>query len=151
MIQRIQTVYLLLAAILLVICACIPVGTFYPDGIGASMAMYNLCIITEDQGWQFGPCALFVLLALATVNSVTTIFGYNNRKKQSSNCLVTIVILLAWVAYYVFYTFVLGIEDTKFHMEFPAVLPLIAIVLVWLARRGIQSDERLVRAADRIR
>ncbi len=38
-----------------------------------------------------------------------------------------------------------------FHIEFAACLPLIAFILLWLARHAILADEALVRAADRIR
>mgnify|MGYP000988221704 FL=1 len=36
-------------------------------------------------------------------------------------------------------------------VKFAACLPLIAIIMVVLARKGVADDEKLVRAADRIR
>lgn len=151
MIQRIQTVYLLVAAILLTICACLPVGVFYPEGMGAAQEMYNLCIISETDGWNFTVCGLFVMLAATVATSVTTIFGYNNRKRQIRNCMVAIELLLIWVALYVVFGFVVGQDKMEFRCEYVAVLPLVSIVLIWLARRGIIADENLVKAADRIR
>lgn len=150
-IQRIQSVYLLLSAILMVVCACLPVGVFDPAGMGAQSVMYNLCVINEETGWNFRVCGLFVLLALSTVYSVTNIFGYNNRKRQSRNCLITMLLLLVWVLLYVVLGYVIGMPDAEFVYEFPAVLPVIALVLQWMARRGVLADEKLVRAADRIR
>ena len=38
-----------------------------------------------------------------------------------------------------------------FHVNIAAVFPAIAIILCFMARQGILSDERKVRAADRIR
>ncbi len=151
MIQRIQTVYLLVAAILLTICACLPVGVFKPEGMGADQEMYNLCIISETDGWNFTVCGLFVMLAATVATSVTTIFGYNNRKRQIRNCMVAIELLLIWVALYVVFGFVVGQDKMEFRCEYVAVLPLVSIVLIWLARRGIIADENLVKAADRIR
>lgn len=151
MIQRIQTVYLLVAAILLVICACLPIGTFFPEAMGAQMMMYNICIISEETGWNLSVCGLFCLLAVSTVYSVVNIFGYNNRKRQSRNCLFTMILLLLWILVYVIIGYVIGIDGTEFKFEFPAVLPAVAAVLQWMARRGIIRDEKLVRAVDRIR
>lgn len=151
MIQRIQTVYLLIASILLIVCACLPIGTFYPDAMGAPAEMYNLSIISEDAGWNFSVCGLFALLAVSTVNSVVTIFRYNNRKQQIRNCLVSILILLIWIILYVVLGYVVGMDNMLFKFDYPAVLPLLSIVCLWLARRAIIADENLIRSVDRIR
>ena len=42
MIQRIQTVYLLLALVLTVVCLCMPVGVFHTPEMGGDVEMYNL-------------------------------------------------------------------------------------------------------------
>ena len=42
-------------------------------------------------------------------------------------------------------------EGTTFKPAFAACLPLVTIILYLLARAGIIADEKLVRAADRIR
>lgn len=151
MIQRIQTVYLLIAAILLIVCACLPVGAFFPDVMGAPAELYNLCIISEDSGWDFSVCGLFILLAVSTVTSVLTIFRYNNRRLQSRNCLVAILFLLFWILFYVVRCFVMGMENATFKFNYTAVMPLAAIVFLWLARRAVIADEKLIRSVDRIR
>lgn len=151
MIQRIQTIYLLIAAILLVVCACLPIGTFYPMAMGAPLSMYNMCIINEETGWNFSVCGLFCLLAVSTVYSIVNIFGFNNRKRQSRNCITTIFLLVLWVILYVVLGYVIGTDGTEFKYDYPAVLPVVAIILQWMARRGIIHDEKLVRAVDRIR
>lgn len=142
--------YLLLASILLIVCACLPVGTFYPDVMGASQDLYNMCVYGE-LSVDFSACGLILLLAVATVNNTMSIFGYNNRKKQASKCNITIVMLLLWIIYYAVYGFVIGIENTTFKPSFTAILPVVSIILVLLARRAIIADEKLVRSVDRIR
>ena len=51
MIQRKQTLYLLLALIITVICLCLPVATLVPQGMGVDMPMYNLWVVDIISGW----------------------------------------------------------------------------------------------------
>ena len=55
---------------------------------------------------------------------------------------------MALCAYYVFAT---QPESCHLDMSFTAALPAVSLILYILARRGIIKDEKLVRAADRIR
>lgn len=41
--------------------------------------------------------------------------------------------------------------DFSFNIAFAACLPAVAAILVFMARAGVIHDEKLVRAADRIR
>lgn len=151
MIQRIQTVYLFIAAILLIVCACLPVGTFYPEGMGSPMAMYNLCILSEDTGMNFAVCGLLCLLGLATVSNIIAIFGYKNRKSQAKQCMMSICLQILWIAYYLVFAYAIGLDNTTFQPSFMCVMPCIAMILTVLARRAIIADEKLVRSVDRIR
>lgn len=152
MIQRLQTVYLALAVILLTICSCLPIGTFVPETMGdVRLDLYNMCIMGGESGWDFTVCGLFVLLAAAVVTSVITIFGYNNRKRQIRNCMLIIFMLIVWELLYVFFGYVIGHDAMEFRYNYPAVLPLISIVFVWMARRHVIADEKLIRSVDRIR
>lgn len=151
MIQRIQTLYLLVAAILLAVCACMPIGEFIPVAMGAPIEMYNLCLVSEDNGWIFSVCGLLGLLAVAIVYIVRTIFDYNNRIHQAKMCQLSIVILVLWVILYAIMGYVIGYEGADFRIGYAAVLPVVAVIFVFLARRGVLADEKLVKAADRIR
>jgi hypothetical protein len=42
-------------------------------------------------------------------------------------------------------------EDTTFSASWTICLPFVAIILNWLAIRGIGADEALVKAYDRLR
>ena len=44
-----------------------------------------------------------------------------------------------------------GTADVKFTPSWASVCPMAALVFTFLAQRAIKADERLVRAADRIR
>lgn len=150
MIQRKQSVFLLLAFIASVVCLSLPLGSIEPAGMGASFKLYNL-LLDKGTAVDYSVCGLFGILLLSSVLSLGTIFMYRNRKRQASICLCNEFLLVAWYI-------VLGVvsrnaiaPDATFHIAFVACLPAVAIVLNVMARAGIIHDEKLVRAADRIR
>ena len=152
MIQRIQTIYLLLAAILLTVCACLPIGTFVPTAVGIPSEMYNISIINGDTGtWDFSGFSLFMLLVAAAAVTVMNVFNYHNRKKQKNYCNIAILVAMLWIADYFISAELLCPEGMEFKYGFAAALPFFAIILIWLARKGIIHDENLIKAADRIR
>lgn len=152
MIQRKQTLFLLLSIIFMIACQCMQIGTFEPDALGAKpMHMFNLCIV-EGESYNFVIAGLFATLAASTVLSVFNIFGYNNRKKQSRQCLLTSVLLLLWIALYAALGSILCPEGFNFKPNYvAAAMPLLAFAMQLIARRGIIADEKLIRSVDRIR
>ncbi len=152
MIQRKQTLFLLLACILNAVCLCLPIAQFVPEGMGVSHSMTNLWLSLSDGSCDFSPWPLFALLIVATAVSLCNIFLYKNRVLQSRICMFVILLLVAWIAVYGAMAFILA-EDTasKFQFSFAAVLPVVSLILVFMARSGIIADEKLVRSMDRIR
>ena len=148
MIQRKQTLFLLLAFILTVVCMSLQVATFYEDSSVEFARVYNLWI-TDGQGHHsFCSIQLFVTLMLSALLSLVTIFTYTKRKLQARMCVLNMVLLLGW--YILLAVLPQNIGGTM-HLEWPAVLPAISVVLIFMARKGVLSDERLVRSLDRIR
>ena len=152
MIQRIQSLFLLLAVACLVACLCSVVGVFIPDGMKPGIELYNLwAVMPEDGSRDFSYWPMFAILLLAATVTFFTIFAYKNRKKQARMCVVAILLCMAWYISYVIYGYILEPKDTKFYPAIIAALPLVAIILLFMARSRIHADEKLVRAADRIR
>lgn len=136
----------------MVVCSCLPIGMISPEGMGASSEMYNLCVIDgNSRELDFAVSGLFALLAAGVITSVINIFSYSNRKKQSRDCLVTIILLLLWIGLYAFEMYIFDTDKTGFEIRFAACLPLVAIIFQWLARMAIKKDEKLIRSIDRIR
>lgn len=149
MIQRKQTVFLLLALIATVVSLCLPLGRWELPGMGVEPTLYNLASVDANGAYDFSYCYLFLLLALSSVLSLVTIFLFRNRKLQMTLCKVNLASIVLWYAAFVF--FVVFGSEMPFHQQFAAYLPFVAAVFVWLAHRGVVADEKLVRAADRIR
>lgn len=149
MIQRKQTIFLLLALAALIVCLCLPIGTLTGNSLGATASVYNIGLFV--QGKLAAHPLLFVDLVIVATLTLIDIFLYNKRKLQIGICVANIVLCLAWYAYYAF----MALSGFKalgtFSMSFAACLPLVAIVLFILARNGIKADENLLKSMDRIR
>ena len=65
MIQRIQSVYLLLALICTIVCMCLPVGAWQPEGMGLNVTLYNLWTVTGEGKLDFAPWPLFAILQVS--------------------------------------------------------------------------------------
>ena len=150
MIQRKQTIFLFLALIVTLACLCLPIGSFEPQGMGADNQLMNLCLTDANGGRNFNVWALFAIRLVTCPIDLFAIFDYHNRKRQARFCLFSMLMIIGWYVVYGVFSQVLMTGFT-FHIEFAACLPLVAFILLWLARHAILADEALVRAADRIR
>ena len=81
MIQRIQSVYLLVVTILIIICLCSPVGSYIGSDYSVS-ALTNLCLTMADGTKDYAPWALFVILLVVAVLAFGTIFLFKKRMLQ---------------------------------------------------------------------
>ncbi|WP_455673228.1 DUF4293 domain-containing protein [Phocaeicola sp.] len=149
MIQRIQSVYLLVVTILLIICLCLPVGTF----IGADYSISeftNLSIVSASGEANHSPWAMFAILCVSALLAFGTIFLFKNRMLQIRLTIFSTILLVGYYATFVTFIYMLK-EDNSFSPSWTVCLPLVAIILNWLAIRAIGKDEVLVKAYDRLR
>ena len=156
MIQRKQSLFLLAAVIAYLICLFMPVAVILPKGMGEDILVHNLGTVSGTDGLQFvATCLpLFLFLAVSAVMAIATIFLYKNRKQQMTLCSVIILFSVIWyVDYALMVSGVVGLPNVEgtCQVKWAACLPLVAIILVAMARKGVSDDEKLVRAADRIR
>lgn len=152
MIQRKQTLFLVLAVIASVCCLSMPLATLMPTGMSATSQVFNLWIADGNGSHDFSTWPLFAVLLLSAASGFLSIFLYKNRRRQAAVCVANIFLLLAW--YLLFAWLVFSGEQSAASTlvpEIPLALPAVAIVLYFMARQGIMADERLVRSMDRIR
>ena len=84
MIQRIQTVWLLVAVILGVVVLVSKVGTFLSTGMAADAALYNLFLLQNGQH-NFSVAALFGIMLIASTVGLFAVFMFKNRKLQMAS------------------------------------------------------------------
>lgn len=152
MIQRIQSVYLLLVAVLLVVAMCMPVGYYMAADGFTEMPLAPLGLNLPDGGVQ-STWALFGLLLLSAVVATATIFLFKNRMLQVRMTIFNSILIIGYYIVCAIFIFVLkgNLDDASFRMGWALCLPLVAVILNYLAFRSIMADELMVRAADRLR
>lgn len=154
MIQRIQTVYLLLVAVLVVVALFAPLAWFASDA--GLFELHAFALRTaEGDSVQTAPYLGIVLLACCLL-PVVTIFLFRKRLLQIRLCVVEAVLLLGATIMETIYYFLSRrvFSELAFHeqgVKLAAVLPLVAVIFTLLAARAVFRDEMMVRAADRIR
>lgn len=168
MIQRIQTIYLLLAAALMATFLFCPIAQFTtPDGIysftsqGVSTVMAEPTAATPaETGATIAQTSVFTptwgilaLGAVIAVLSVVAIFLYKNRPTQARICMINAFFLVTFyiIIFLSGYTFREELAATATSWSAYIIMPFVALVLDILAYRAINKDERLVRSLDRIR
>lgn len=149
MIQRIQSVYLLIVAILSVIVISNPIGSFV--GTDNSITEFtNLSLIAQDGTENYEPWALFAIQIISAIISLVTIFIYKKRMLQIRFTLFNIILAIGYYVAVVAFVFMLK-GDATFVPSWIVCLPFVCIVLDWLAIRAIGKDEMLVKAYERLR
>lgn len=149
MIQRIQSVYLLVVAILLTVCVSSNVGAFIAEDYGVS-TLTNFCLTTADGASNYAPWALSAILIGAAVLAFVTIFLFKRRMLQIRLTIFSTILLLGYYGTLVAFVLMLK-EGATFSPSWTVCLPAVGIILNWLAIRAIGKDEVLVKAYDRLR
>lgn len=158
MIQRIQSVFLLLAAIMMGLTAFLPLldlSFLVSTGSDAADSFKTLYSygIGEFAG-EFPTWGIFTFGILGALLSLISIFLYKNRKRQLNACYITV---LSIILYYVTSMVYLNSYVSKIPAEFTfsiqvgIILPVVALIFVLVAILRIKKDEKLVRSLDRIR
>ena len=163
MIQRIQTIYLLLAMILMSTTLLYPLATIVAGTDEIALHALGVAGLPAEVGTVDSPIfyCLLALLVLPTLLPIVIIFLYKKRLVQIRLCISEIVLLLGSLAFIGIYCYRLcdaiaaipNYQDVErvFTLGWPSIMPILAIILVGLAIRGIAKDEALVRSLDRIR
>ncbi|WP_343535102.1 DUF4293 domain-containing protein [Pedobacter sp.] len=147
MIQRIQSIWFLLAALTAFCLLFIPI-----IGVESSSGYHVLygSGLKTTGGNSPTNIPLLTSTAFAGLISLMNIFNFRNRKLQIRIALLNIILILALSTW--FFQIVKGISGVSVLNFEPGIyLPLIAIIFTLLAIRGIKKDEKLIRSADRLR
>jgi hypothetical protein len=147
MIQRIQSLYLLLVVVCYILLFFFPVATY--STMEASFRFSILQITNSNPAGTIPLIAVVIMLAVAVI---ITIFLYKKRTLQIK---VTAIILLVHIALVAGLFYVADTLAKKFGApavyEAGAYIAIIPLVFLVLANRAIRKDEKLVKSTDRLR
>ncbi len=156
MIQRIQTVFLTLSGMTWILVLFLPIAKFGFDG-------ESYPFVVSKFSAQAGPLAgaiegmngilLFLMAIFSIALTIFSIANYRKRLVQlklgKSNLMVHLVFIV--VAFFLIDGIKKALEPETLSYSIGTILPLVSVVLQVLASRAIAKDEKMVRAADRIR
>lgn len=155
MIQRIQSVWLFLATLVLILMIFLPIVTKVTNGSEWIIYTSGSHHIKPAQGAQVLKAEVFLPLLAANIVIIllcfVNIFNFKRRSLQKRVAIFTIVAIIGFAFWCSIYAKELpgGIEGASFGAG--AYLPAVAILFIVLAIFGINKDERLIRSAERLR
>lgn len=137
MIQRIQTVYLIIALVIL----------------GALPFVFPLFTMSDGKELRFMSNSLYtVIFGLSTALTLISILYFKKRQHQFVLNRLTIILNLILLGLFVYRSLNLSGEAIIVSEKgIGMFLPIVAIVFLALANRAIKKDEDLVKSADRLR
>lgn len=145
MIQRKQTIFLLLSMLV------IAQSFFFPilgveGAVGQEDLLFNLSAMG---GTMSGNIGLFITMLAAFLLNGAAIFAYKERRKQMKMILGGVALMVIW---YVLIAITIHWADVRlYHWHISAILPLLVIILNLMAYKGVKHDENLIKSMDRIR
>lgn len=147
MIQRKQTIYLLLSVVLFAL-------TFiFPFGNAGELTLHNYGAVNAEGIKAEGISHYYfsVCLGVAALISLISIFLYNNRQQQMSVLRLSFIFFAAAFALLALYIKSSSEEGAGFSFGVSFFLPFVSFAMNMLALRSIRNDEKLVRSLDRLR
>lgn len=135
MIQRIQSIYLLVASILMALTFVLPFGQKNDFNLTAT---HNI--------------GLMAVAGISIAFNLFIIFQFNDRKKQMM--LANIALLIPVIFYGLAHVVanqdnIVAVSFDKMNYGFP--LAGLAMLFIFLAKNAIQKDHKLVNSTDRLR
>ena len=143
MIQRIQTVYLLLTSIISGV-------LIFVFNLWKSLEknVFALDLLNSDSSLLKVVPILFLVSAIL---AFVAIFLFKNRKLQFVIGRLTILINLILLGLLIYVSLTLPGEASVSEKGIGMFIPILAILLVVLANKAIKKDEDLVKSVDRLR
>ena len=153
MLQRIQTVYLLIIVALTVALLFLPLAVLQSGDQLFTFDASGLSTMTEQPELIYPTWGLFALVVIVSLLAFVTIFLFKNRILQIRLCIFNAILMFGIYGLFAFFTWIMKgqLETASMSFKFALSFPLVSLILDYLAIRNIGADEALVRSLDRFR
>ena len=144
MLQRIQSIYLALAILIS--------GLFsfwFP--FWTDQNQKQLSLVSMFQSEDILIMIIPIVFIISALISALTLFSYKNRKKQIIYNRLNIVLNFLLLGIIVYHLLMLPGEAVASEKGIGSFIPIVVIVLLAMANKGIIKDEKLVKSVDRLR
>ncbi|MBK8847842.1 MAG: DUF4293 family protein [Bacteroidetes bacterium] len=156
MLQRIQTVYLTLAA--LACAAMFILDVALVRNATAQQQLIHVRLFNSDavgNTWQ-APSVFLVIPVLVVIIGLLLIYTalkYTNRKQQMMFCKIILLLTLVCLPfiYFLVESAIKAVSPAQQFYLYAAYMPIVILLFTFFALRAIQRDDNLVRSADRLR
>ncbi len=162
MIQRIQSLFLLIGIVIPIVIICMPLGIC--DTANAQYIYNCLCLKmnTADGDAVLRLYYIAFCYAVCAILCAVALFSFKNRVRQTNIISITMIVYLVallltlWICPDIIIKKFFSIRGEAFTFYFSNQWLLIVLIFVealslYLANRFIKKDEALVRSADRLR
>lgn len=154
MIQRIQSIFLLIA----VVCSVLALTTTVVSYDFSADRSFGLSILHLGHPalkavMKIGGVYIIAAVGLSGIGSLTAVFLFKKRALQAKIAMFSFILSLLTFVFLII-NFSIGVPETLSKMINHGIgfyLPIVAAVCNYLAVRFIKKDEELVRSADRMR
>jgi hypothetical protein len=156
MIQRKQSIYLLLITVLMSFMLVRPYAELSLKD-GKTLMFHSLTIKMYSSPENYvnykHTLSLFLVIVITGALSFINIFFYNRRILQMRLCIISYLLLMCiLIIMFIYYSSErASLENIRHNFLMAGVFPILGIVMNFLAVRGIHQDEMLVKSYDRIR
>jgi hypothetical protein len=156
MIQRVQSLYLLLITVLMSFLLIRPYADLTLDSGESLLFRAHAVIMTYGNDlWEVYRTSIpVVLLALITgLISFCTIFFYNQRNLQIKICLLNAILIIILIALMLVYYLTIrhNLDVVRITFRIAMIYPVLSLIFCMLAVRAIRRDEILVNSYNRLR
>jgi len=157
MIQRVQTILLAIVVILGVIFSFLPTLGFSGYEADYVMNAYKTVAVDDVTTVVAKNMGVGVMQGLVFLVAFITIFLYKNRSLQIKLSKLNILLIALQIAAVVMYSDVVktaigpNANDVLVSFKFGAVIPVVNLILTYLAIRFVKKDDNLIKSADRLR
>ena len=147
MIQRIQTIYLLVVAITMTIPLYVPIAQLLiPNDASYNFFTYGVVLIGENSVLQAHYWALLIMNIFTIGVPLVNVF------LQLRLCIVEIILLIGAIILMWYHINQFADKmNAEILYKFSLILPVICIIFTYMAIRGILKDIKLLKSFDRIR
>ena len=162
MIQRRQTIFMLLSAIISALLFFMPLISFNANGEVMRFTIFGIenpidtLTLSQSYTWP-----LIVLTILMTLAPLVTIFLYKKRELQVRLCHLNMLVNIIFIGLvFIYYesdvmSVIFAVENDIYSLDVAYFIgmafPLVNLVLEILAIRGIKKDIELLKSIDRLR
>ncbi len=154
MLQRIQSIYLLLIVILSGINFYSPIATLSAESIDYIVSYKGIYSLSAAEGqiFQSAVWGITVFASLIPIIALITVFLFKKRKLQIRLTYVNIGCILMYYASVLAYLYT-AVEryGADWSLKYNVILHAVNLILCFLAISAIKKDEALVRSHERLR